>query len=61
MNYTRSVVNPQAPATIAQATINPPSSTGSPFQDVSQIYAVAALLGSLVVGAGLVPQLLVEE
>jgi ABC-2 type transport system permease protein len=60
-NYTRSVVNPQTPATIMQATINPPSSAANPFQDVSQIYAVAALLGSLVVGAGLVPHLLVEE
>jgi ABC-2 type transport system permease protein len=60
-NYTRSAANPQPPATITQATINPPSPTVNPFQDIGQIYAVAALLGSLLVGSSLVPHLLVEE
>ena len=59
-NYTRNAVNPQSPATIAQATINPPSSTNL-LQDIEQIYAVAVLLGSLLIGSGLVPHLMVEE
>ena len=60
-NYTRGVVNPQPPATIAQTTINPPSPTTNPFQVIGQVYAVAVLLGSLVIGSGLVPHLMVEE
>ncbi len=60
-NYTRGAVNPQPPATIAQTTINPPSSTANLFQSIGQAYAVAVLLGSLVIGSGLVPHLLVEE
>ena len=60
-NYTRSEVNPQAPATIMQATINPPSPGANPLQSVGQIYAVAALLSSLLVGTGIVPHLMVEE
>jgi len=60
-NYTRGAVNPQQPATITQATINPPSPTENLFQVIGQIYAVAVLLGSLMVGSGLVPHLLVEE
>ncbi len=60
-NYTRGAVNPQSPATIAQTTINPPSPATNLFQYVGQIYAVAVLLGSLVIGSGLVPHLLVEE
>jgi ABC-2 type transport system permease protein len=59
-NYTRSVANPQPPAAISSATINPPS-PANPFQDIGQIYVVAALLGSLLVGTTLVPNLLVEE
>ena len=60
-NYTRSAVNPQAPTTIAQATINPPSPSTNLFQYIGQIYAVAVLLGSLLIGSGLVPHLMVEE
>lgn len=59
-NYTRGVVNPQSPAVIAQATINPPSPTNL-FQDIGQVYVVAVLLGSLLIGSGLVPHLMVEE
>lgn len=59
-NYTRSQANPQPPATITLATVNPPAPT-NPFQNIGQIYTVAALLGSLLVGTGLVPNLLVEE
>lgn len=60
-NYTRGAVNPQSPATIAEATVNPPSPTTNLFQVIGQVYAVAVLLGSLVIGSGLVPHLLVEE
>ncbi len=58
-NYSRSAVNPQSPATIAQSTINPP--TTNLLQYIGQIYTVAVLLGSLVIGTGLVPHLMVEE
>lgn len=60
-NYTRGVVNPQAPTTIASATINPPSPTTNLSQYIGQIYAVTVLLGSLLIGSGLVPHLMVEE
>lgn len=60
-NYTRGAVNPQPPATITQATINPPSPTANLSQYIGQVYAVAVLLGSLVIGSGLVPHLMVEE
>ena len=59
-NYTRSAANPQPPATITLATVNPPAPT-NPFQNIGQIYTVAALLGALLVGTTLVPNLLVEE
>lgn len=60
-NYTRGAVNPQSPATITPATINPPSPTANLSQYIGQVYAVAVLLGSLVIGSGLVPHLMVEE
>src|SRR5579859_4538894 len=60
-NYTRGAVNPHPPATITQTTINPPSPTANLSQYIGQVYAVAVLLGSLVIGSGLVPHLMVEE
>lgn len=60
-NYTRGVVTTQAPATIAQTTINPPSPTTNLSLLIGQIYAVTVLLGSLLIGSGLVPHLMVEE
>ena len=59
-DYTRSVANPQPPASISLATINPPS-PNSGLKDVGQIYAITALMGSLFVGTSMVPSLLVEE
>ncbi len=59
-NYTRSIANPQPPAAITSTIINPPAPI-NPFQNIGQIYTVAALLGSLLVGTSLVPNLLVEE
>ena len=60
-NYTHGVINPQSPATIMQTTINPPSPTTNLSLFIGQAYAVAVLLGSLVIGSGLVPHMMVEE
>jgi ABC-2 type transport system permease protein len=60
-DYSRSVANPQPPANITVATVNPPSSTNNAVQDIGQIYAVAVLLSSFLVGTTLVPGLLAEE
>lgn len=61
-NYTRQVANPQPPAMIAVATINPPApSSNSGLQDIGQMYSVAVLLCSFIVGSALVPGLLTEE
>lgn len=59
-DYTRGVANPQPPAGIAVATINPPK-PNSAIQNVGQVYAITALLASLFVGTSMVPALLVEE
>lgn len=59
-DYSRSVANPQPPATIAITTINPPK-PNSALQDLGAFYAAAALLTSFIVGTSLVPGLLVEE
>ena len=61
-DYTRQVANPQPPARIAVATINPPSSSNNTgLQDIGQMYSVAVLLSSFIVGSALVPGLLTEE
>ncbi len=61
-DYTRQVANPQPPARIAVATINPPApSNSSSLQDIGQMYSVAVLLCSFIVGSALVPGLLTEE
>ena len=60
-DYSRSVANPQPPANIAVATVNPPSPSSNALQDVGQIYAVTVLLVSFLVGTSLVPGLLAEE
>lgn len=59
-DYSRSLANPQPPATITVATINPPKPTTSE-QDLGQLYAVAIILSSLFIGSALVPGLLAEE
>jgi ABC-2 type transport system permease protein len=60
-DYSRSVANPQPPASIIVATVNPPSSSHNALQDISQIYAATVLLTSFIVGTSLVPGLLAEE
>ena len=59
-DYARTVANPQPPASISVAIINPPS-PNSGLTDVAQIYSITALMASLFVGTSLVPSLLVEE
>lgn len=60
-DYSRSVANPQPPANITVATVNPPSPSNNALQDVGVIYTVAVLLSSFLVGTSLVPGLLAEE
>lgn len=59
-NYTRRVASPQDPATVTSAVLNPPQAS-NPLQDVKTIYALAAVMGSFMVGISLVPGMLVEE
>ena len=58
-NYSRGIANPVPPVQISVATINPPAP--SPIADLSNLYAMAALLSSLLVGTSLMPGLLIEE
>ena len=60
-DYSRSIANPQPPANITVATINPPSPTSNAIQDIGVVYSVAVLLSSFLVGTSLVPGLLAEE
>ena len=59
-NYTRSTANPQPPASITVATINPPSSFNVSGV-ISKAYVMTALLVSFLTGISLVSGLLVEE
>lgn len=59
-NYTRNVANPQLPVQLTVATVNPPAPNSAGL-DVSKLYAVAIVLGSLFVGSSLVPGMLAEE
>jgi ABC-2 type transport system permease protein len=59
-DYSRSLANPQPPAIISVATVNPPQENAA-LQDITQVYAVTALLSSLLVGTSLVPGLIIEE
>lgn len=58
--YTRGVANPQPPAALTLATINPPAQN-SLASDLTSIYALAVIMISFMVGASLVPGLLIEE
>jgi ABC-2 type transport system permease protein len=58
--YTRSIANPQPPVSINLSTVNPPKPT-SVFNDIEQIYAIGAMLASLMIGTSIVPVLLAEE
>ena len=60
-DYARGVANPQPPASITVATVNPPSPSNNALQDIGQTYSVTALLASFLVGTSLVPGLLAEE
>lgn len=60
-DYARSVANPQSPASITVATVNPPSPANNALQDIGQVYSTAILLSSFLVGTSLVPGLLAEE
>ncbi len=60
-DYSRSVANPQPPASISFATVNPPAPSSNTLNDITQIYAVTILVSSFLVGTSLVPGLLVEE
>ncbi|HLL79358.1 MAG TPA: ABC transporter permease, partial [Ktedonobacteraceae bacterium] len=57
---TRGIANPRPPATINQSTVNPPKPS-TPFIDIEQVYAIGAMLASLMIGTSLVPGLLAEE
>jgi len=58
--YTRGIASPQPPATISAVTVNPPAPANA-FKDIEQVYAIGALLASLMIGTSLVPGLLAEE
>jgi ABC-2 type transport system permease protein len=58
-NYSRAVVSP-APITLSASTINPPA-PNSNLTTLVGIYALSALLSSLMVGVALAPGLLIEE
>ena len=60
-DYSRSVANPQPPANITVATVNPPSPSNNALQDIGVVYSAAVLLSSFLVGTSLVPGLLAEE
>ena len=60
-DYSRSIANPQPPANITVATVNPPSNSNNALQDIGVIYTTAVLLSSFLVGTSLVPGLLAEE
>src|SRR5260370_4906674 len=60
-DYSRNVANPQPPATITVATVNPPSPSQNALQNINQFYAAAVLMSSLLVGTTLVPGILAEE
>jgi len=60
-DYTRSLANPQPPANITVSTVNPPAPANNALQDIGQVYSVAVLLSSFLVGTSLVPGLLAEE
>ena len=60
-NYSRNVANPQPPASISVATINPPKATSTNSLDLSVVYSATILLGSFLVGTSLVPGMLAEE
>jgi len=58
-NTSRGIANPQPPATITVATVNPPSQNA--LLNINQFYAAAVLMSSLLVGTTLVPGILAEE
>ncbi|HEU5368854.1 MAG TPA: ABC transporter permease [Ktedonobacterales bacterium] len=58
-NYSRAVVSP-APVALSASTINPPAAN-STLTTLVGIYALSALLSSLMVGIALAPGLLIEE
>ncbi len=60
-NYSRTIANPQPPANITVATINPPKVIDTGTYDVNIMYSSAILLISFLAGTSLVPGLLVEE
>ena len=53
-DYARGVANPQPPASITVATVNPPSPSNNALQDIGQTYAVTALLASFLNTTGTV-------
>ncbi len=59
-DYARNAINPQLPINLTIATVNPPPPANAGL-DVSKLYAVAIVLGSLFIGSSLVPSLLAEE
>src|SRR5206468_7721993 len=60
-DYSRAIANPQPPANITVATVNPPSSSNNALQDIGVTYSAAVLLSSFLIGTSLVPGLLAEE
>ncbi len=59
-DYSRSVANPQPPASVTVATINPPKAS-SDVQDLNIMYVAVVLLTSLMAGTSIVPGILAEE
>lgn len=59
-DYSRNRADPQLPITLSVATVNPPTPSSN-LLDITQIYSVALVLGSLFIGSALVPGLLAEE
>lgn len=59
-DYARNRANPQLPIRLNVAAVNPPGPSNASL-DVTKIYSVALVLGSLFIGSSLVPGMLAEE
>ncbi len=60
-NYSRNIANPQPPASITVATINPPKVVETGAYDINILYGSTIFLMSFLAGTSLVPGMLAEE
>jgi ABC-2 type transport system permease protein len=60
-NYSRNIANPQPPASISVATINPPKIVDTSTYDINIMYSATLLLISFYAGTSIVPGMLTEE